>query len=328
MIKKKYLQELIEEELKKNASSDETDKKDEGCPSKTSEDDNLEEKKKSVKSENEKPSETPDGEKKDDDLEEKNKKSESEDDNGNDDKSDDDDDSTDKKSTDKKTDMKNEAVEQLIGMIESGLPSQEIAERIFEVTQESVLEAVNQKTETLEESIEEKYAAILESQISELEKEFASATKDIVLEKIKVVESEYKDIVKENENYQEAVDNILSISKDFDEQLSKLEEDNKELKSQNQILENTIVFKDKTKNFALSDVDRINTVVSEESYSLNKKEFESLLETAFEKFDLTEDSKSVEDKKSSEVSNAQKMSEECMDIIKSATALKNKTIWF
>lgn len=327
MIKKKYLQELIEEELKKNASSDETDKKDEGCPSKTSEDDNLEEKKKSVKAENEKPSEAPDGEKKDDDLEEKNKKSESEDDNGADDKSDDDD-STDKKSTDKKTDMKNEAVEQLIGMIESGLPSQEIAERIFKVTQESVLEAVNQKTETLEESIEEKYAAILESQISELEKEFASATKDIVLEKIKVVESEYKDIVKENENYQEAVDNILSISKDFDEQLSKLEEDNKELKSQNQILENTIVFNEKTKNFALSDVDRINTVVSEESYSLDKKEFEKLLETAFEKFDLTEETKSVEDKKSSEVSNAQKMSEECMDIIKSATALKNKTIWF
>ena len=148
------------------------------------------------------------------------------------------------------------------------------------------------------------------------------------MEKIKVVESEYKDIVKENENYQEAVDNILSISKDFDEQLSKLEEDNKELKSQNQILENTIVFNEKTKNFALSDVDRINTVVSEESYSLDKKEFEKLLETAFEKFDLTEETKSVEDKKSSEVSNAQKMSEECMDIIKSATALKNKTIWF
>lgn len=323
MIKKKYLQELIEEELKKNASSDETDKKDEDCPSKKSEDDNLEEKNKSVKSENEKSSETPDDEKKDDDLEENKKKSESEEDKGNDDKSDDSEDST-----DKKTDMKNEAVEQLIGMIESGLPSQEIAERIFKVTQESVLEAVNQKTETLEESIEEKYAAILESQISELEKEFASAAKDIVLEKIKVVESEYKDIVKENENYQEAVDNILSISKDFDEQLSKLEEDNKELKSQNQILENTIVFNEKTKNFALSDVDRINTVVSEESYSLDKKEFEKLLETAFEKFDLTEETKSVEDKKSSEVSNAQKMSEECMDIIKSATALKNKTIWF
>lgn len=320
MTKKKYLQELIEEELNKNKnpSSDEPSLKNEGCDDKSSkkaEDDNLEEnKKKGMKSE-----ESPVDDKNKDDADKKEE---------NDDTDSEDDDESDKKDNDKKPagDIKNEAVEQLIEMIESGLSSREIAERIFKVTQESVLDAVNKKTDNLEESIEEKYTSILESQISELEKEFLSAAKDIVSEKISIIESEYKEIAEENKKYKEVIDNILSVSEDFDDKISGLEEENQELKKQNLILENTVLFKDKTKNFVMSDIDRINTVITEESFTLGKKDFEKALDEAFEKFNLTE---TVEDKKSSEVQDSPKnVNEEHLDIIASARALKNKTFWF
>lgn len=326
MTKKKYLQELIEEELNKdkNSSFDETVKNEgsDNKPSEKTEDDNLEEnkKKKCMKSE-----ESPaDNDEKKSDAEKKEENDDSEDDD-----SEDDDDDQDKKGDDDKKpagDIKNEAVEQLIEMVESGLSSHEIAERIFKVTQESVLEAVNKKTENLEDSIEEKYTSILESQISELEKEFVLAAKDIVSKRIAVLESEYQEIAEENKNYKEVIDNILSVSEDFDDKISGLEEENQKLKTQNQILENTVLFKDKIKNFVMSDIDRLNTVITEESFALGKKDFEKALDEAFEKFNLTE---TVEDKKSSEVRDAPKnVNEEHLDIIESARALKNKTFWF
>lgn len=316
MTKKKYLQELIEAELDKDKKSTGTDPaQNEGCDNKPSdkktEDDNLEENKK--KKSEEAPA---DDDKKKSDADKKEEDGESDPD----DKGDDDD--------DKKPagDIKNEAVEQLVGMIESGLSSHEIADRIFKVTQESVLEAVNKKTESLEESIEEKYASILESQLSDLENEFVLASKDIVAKRINVLESEYQGIAEENKNYKEVVDNILSLSEEFDDKITGLEEEIQELKTKNLILENTVLFKDKTKNFVMSDIDRINTVITEDSFALDKKDFEKALVEAFEKFNLTE---TVEDKKSSEVRDTPKnVNEGYLDVIESARALKNKTFWF
>ena len=317
MTKKKYLQELIEAELDKDKKSTDTDPaQNEGCdnkPSDKTEDDNLEENKK--KKSEEAPAADDDKKKSDADKKEEDDESDSDDDKGDDD-------------DDKKPagDIKNEAVEQLVGMIESGLSSREIADRIFKVTQESVLEAVNKKTESLEESIEEKYASILESQLSDLENEFVLASKDIVAKRINVLESEYQGIAKENKNYKEVVDNILSLSEDFDDKITDLEEEIQDLKTKNLILENTVLFKDKTKNFVMSDIDRINTVITEESFALDKKDFEKALVEAFEKFNLTE---TVEDKKSSEVRDTPKnVNEGYLDMIESARALKNKTFWF
>lgn len=349
MTKKKYLQDLIEEELNKDkdASADNV-KKDEECPSESpekKEDANLDEKKKGKKESAEEPvdNKKDDTDTSEEDDDKAKAKTESDDDKkkSEGDEDDDDGDGDDDAGgagngdTDKGDDeddvakVKNEAIAQLIGMLESGLSSKDIAEKIFNVTQESVQEAVNRKTETLEGSIEEKYAAVLESQISELEKEFVQAAKDIVSERIKVIESEYKEIAEENNKYKEVVENILSTSEDFDNKFSALEEENRELKTKNQILENTILFNEKTKSLVLSDIDRINTVVSEESYALGKKEFEKILEDAFEKFDLTEKETTVEENKSSGVQGTNKnISEEHLDIIKSARALKNKTFWF